>query len=390
MTMKNLKYLVLVFLAAIVSCSPESDRDSLERPVTADELNVTATPVAVNGQNTNRIVVENHSPILSEWTVDLGNGATLSSSKAYDTLYVTKTGTSQVKFRGFNATDSSFLEKDLSVNVDVMSYLTDDMKSRLCIGQEGAPTTLGSDIDFSKVQITVEKDKNGLNGNRIIVKNPNPVFTDWDFGGATSKKNIDSIYVLKLGEIPLKATFTKADGSKVEHDFGNIDVQTFTYKPDFLVALTGGDAGKQAWTWISAPSPCYGIGGYSTDTDPTWAQFDIGTLSYFASAVGRADEATGTMTFTITGDLTLSSGRSGTYSFDLTAGVPGWSIGKLYTSGVSVLYGHGFNQTTYIGPEVTTYDIISCTKDKLVLAAPTDDRSASYNAATFFIFGPIK
>jgi hypothetical protein len=145
------------------------------------------------------------------------------------------------------------------------------------------------------------------------------------------------------------------------------------------------------WTWAADPKPKYGIGGYGTDKLPAWQAFDLATLGYFAMAVGRGDEVNGgTMTFKITGELELSSGRKGTYSFDLDAGVPGWSIGKIYTHGVSVLYGMGFNVTTYIGPEVTAYDIIICSDGSLMLATPTDDRNEGYNAATFWCFESVE
>ena len=47
------------------------------------------TPVQVNGKNSNRIIIENHSPITSQWSVDQLAEGKVTSSKAYDTIYVT-------------------------------------------------------------------------------------------------------------------------------------------------------------------------------------------------------------------------------------------------------------------------------------------------------------
>ena len=385
--MKLIKYMTLGALALLGACSPIEDDDTHGlADIAADQLKITATPVVENGVNSNKIVVENHSAVLSEWTLEqLASTAEVSTS-AHDTLIASKIGANEVKYRGFNPSTGNYVERTLQVQVDAITEVPADLVPRLCIGQEGGATGFGTELDFDKIEVIVEKDDGGLNGNRVTLRNPNPVLTDWDFGGETSDKNVAELYVLSLGETPLKATFTLANGEKVEREFEPIVVETFTYKPEFLVNLTGGDAGEQTWTWVSAPSPMYGIGGYMSDTQPTWANFDASVLSGLAAAVGKAGEETGTMTFKITGELELSSGRTGTWSFDLEAGIDGWSIGKLYTQGVSILYGHTFNTTTYIGPEVYEYDIVACTDGTLTLAAPCDDRNEGYNAATFWCF----
>lgn len=388
--MKFIQYIAWGALAVLSACSPIEDDETYGlSDIPADQLRLTATAIVENGVNSNKIVVENRSAVLSEWTLEQLEASATVSTSAYDTLYASRVGTNEVKFRGYNPSTGNYVESSLQVQVDAITEIPENIVTRLCIGQEGAPTGFGTELDINRIEVIVEKDANGLNGNKVTLRNPNPVLTQWDFGGETSDRNVAELYVLSLGETPLRAVFTLADGRTVEHEFDPVDVQTFTYKPEFLVNLTGGDAGEQTWTWVSAPTPMYGIGGYTSDTYPTWASFDAATLSGLAAAVGKAGEETGSMTFKITGELELSSGRTGTWSFDLEAGIDGWSIGKLYTQGVSILYGHTFNVTSYVGPEVYEYDIVVSTDGQLTLAAPCDDRNEGYNAATFWCFQAV-
>ena len=106
-----------------------------------------------------------------------------------------------------------------------------------------------------------------------------------------------------------------------------------------------------------------------------------------AGALGRGEELTGTMTFKITGELELSSGRKGTWSFNLEEGVDGWSIGKLYTQDVSVLYGYTFSAVTYTpGAEAFAYDIVVSQDGSLTLAVQDPGNAG---AATFWSFQAV-
>lgn len=104
--------------------------------VTAESVDAKATAVVVNGKNSNRIVIENHSPITSQWSADqLAEGA-VTSSKTYDTIYVTKLGANTVSMHCKNlAVD---FNKDFTVNVDEITYLSSELITRLCVeGSEG-------------------------------------------------------------------------------------------------------------------------------------------------------------------------------------------------------------------------------------------------------------
>lgn len=374
-------------LALLGACSPIEDDDTHGlADIAADELVITATPVVENGVNSNKIVVENRSAVLSEWTLEqLASTAEVSTS-AYDTLIASKVGSNDIKFRGFNPSTGNYVERTLQVQVDAITQVPAGLATRLCIGQEGGATGFSTELDVEKIEVIVEKDANGLNGNRVTLRNPNPVLTEWKFAGETSDKNVATLYVFNLGEMPLSATFTKADGSVVEHTFEPIEVQTYTYKPDFLVNLTG-ESGERTWTWVAPPVPMYGLGGYGSDTTPSWFAFDSATLGMLAGALGRGEELTGTMTFKITGELELSSGRKGTWSFNLEEGVDGWSIGKLCTQDVSVLYGYTFSAVSYSpGAEAFAYDIVVSEDGSLTLAVQDPENAG---AATFWSFQAV-
>lgn len=385
--MKHLSSILMGTLLLLASCNPITDDETYAlADISAEQLEITATPVVVNGMNGNQIVVENHSAVLSEWTLPQLFAVDEVSQSAYDTLYASRIGTNEVKFRGFNPSTGNYMERTLPVQVDAINVVPAELSTRLCIGQEGGATGFGTELDFDKIEVIVEKDANGLNGNRVTLRNPNPVLTDWNFAGETSDKNVATLYVFNLGETPLSATFTLADGSVIEHTFDPIDVQTYTYKPDFLVNLTG-ESGERTWTWVAPPVPMYGLGGYGSDTTPSWFAFDSATLGMLAGALSRGEELTGTMTFKITGELELSSGRKGTWSFNLDEGVDGWSIGKLYTQDVSVLYGYTFSSVSYSpGAEAYAYDIVVSQDGSLTLAVQDPGNPG---AATFWSFQAV-
>ena len=54
------------------SCDPSTDSGStgFSENVTAESVDAEVTPVQVNGKNSNRIIIENHSPIAypSQWS----------------------------------------------------------------------------------------------------------------------------------------------------------------------------------------------------------------------------------------------------------------------------------------------------------------------------------
>lgn len=380
----------LALLALAASCDPITEGYDIDEQYTAaDNLNITATAVVVGGKNSNEIIVENRSGMPSEWTMEQSGTADKVSTRAQDTFLATHTGENKIKFRTFNALKGDYSEKTLTVNVDMITQVPDYIASRLCIGQEGGATGFSNELDFSKIRVVAERDAEGRAGNRVTLYNPNPVLTEWQFGKETSDKNIAELYVLALGEAPLKATFTLADGTKVTHEFAPVVVETFTFKPEFLVNLTG-ESGEKTWTWKNATAS-YGLGGYGGDggwgsTGPDYAQMDLTTLGYIGGALGIGDECSESarMTFKVTGELIVGN-RQGTYSFNLDNAIPGWRIGTLTTKGVTVLYGRQFalDPSNPIGAEIFEYDIRQSSDGELILCG-----NMGGGMGTFFVFKP--
>ncbi|MDR0349720.1 MAG: hypothetical protein LBH90_09560 [Tannerella sp.] len=114
--MNKLMIYIMLFAVALVSCDPIENRESIGNPITAEQLNVTATPVVVDGKNSNKIVLENHSPVLSLWDYGLGT-----SNKAYEEVLLVLTGENKITFTGLNP-DGSTITKELTVNVETLAF----------------------------------------------------------------------------------------------------------------------------------------------------------------------------------------------------------------------------------------------------------------------------
>jgi hypothetical protein len=119
----NKKYIYpfLFLLLLLAGCNPIEDRDSIGSAITADQLDISATPVVVNGQNSNKVVLKNHSAVLSYW--NYGSGV---SRKSVDTaLLVITSPEYSIVFTGRNP-DGSTVEKELFVNIESLAYPVSD------------------------------------------------------------------------------------------------------------------------------------------------------------------------------------------------------------------------------------------------------------------------
>ena len=95
------------------------------------------------------------------------------------------TGQHTVNFRGLNSGGKAFTETSFTVKVDTISTIPANIATRLCIGQEGAPTYFGTTIDLGKIEFSNEEDL-------LTVKNGNPVLTVWSCGGVTFRQECGS------------------------------------------------------------------------------------------------------------------------------------------------------------------------------------------------------
>lgn len=114
-----MKKTFLLYILAIVlftACDPNEKKYSLGGNITAEQLDIFATPFIVDGKNSNKVVLENHSPVMSNW--DYGIGVT---QRQTDTVLLVIEGLNTIKFTGLNP-DGTFITKELQVTVDELSF----------------------------------------------------------------------------------------------------------------------------------------------------------------------------------------------------------------------------------------------------------------------------
>lgn len=113
---KTIIYSLLILMAAFYACDPIEDRDDNDMPISADELMVTAEAVVINGSNSNKVILTNSSPVLSEWNYGVGV-----TRKSCDTVLLVVPGVTNIQFTGLNP-DGSYVTKEIPVTVDELSF----------------------------------------------------------------------------------------------------------------------------------------------------------------------------------------------------------------------------------------------------------------------------
>lgn len=116
--MRNLINIIIfsISFALLLGCEPIEDRMELGSAIGAEQLDISATVLTVNGKKSNKVVVNNNSPVLSSW--DYGTGVT---QKKTDTVLLVSTGENEIIFTGLNP-DGSKISKSLKVTVDELSF----------------------------------------------------------------------------------------------------------------------------------------------------------------------------------------------------------------------------------------------------------------------------
>ena len=288
--MKKIFFALSMLTLLYTSCDPSSDSGStgFMENVTAESVDAKVTPVVVNGKNTNRLVIENHSPITSQWSASQLAEDAVTSSKAYDTIYVTKLGENTVTMHCKNI--GSDFTKDFNVNVDEISYLSAELQKRLCVeGSEGnykskiasikgQPAQFGTEFDKAKVKV-VQEIKEGVKGNVFTVENDNATLADWAITKdganepmATANLNDDKLMVVEPGHYTLTLTYTLANGSKDTYTVSTFDVEDLTTVPQLLQYLKGGENGDgtTTWEWSKKASSVWGNGPFGSGNKPQW------------------------------------------------------------------------------------------------------------------------
>jgi len=412
--------------ALIFACSPIEERDEMTGHLTAEELQVTATPVVVNGVNSNKIILENHSPVLSSW--NYGTGTT---SKAYDEVLVTSTGDIVITFTGRNG-DGTTITKDLHVNVESIVFEVTGMD--LFIG-DGSKTWVfdaftdnnhpygiggvgdkfaswwGPEYgDFSEWDAKITF---ALDGGAIFTKTladgteqkgtfsfdlSKTAAGGWSQGilslkGATIP-NAYSInnkageaydfYIVTLADDQLILANVTGNGVPTdpsgEANFWMFRPEGFTLadNSEQIAILSGGS--ERTWGW--GKGNVWGNGGPGSK-GPGWWMLDSDGVDG-----QKPGEGTGaSMVFTSDGKLTLNlndgTSIAGTYKVNMGKTVEGWTIGLLTTEDVYVPC--GFSPNAPDKPRVYEYHIVILDETQMVLAHVYPDNP---DEAWYWIFTP--
>lgn len=110
---KSWIYMILGIAAVFTACEPIEDRDTMGGAITAEQLNISATPVVKDGVNSNYIeLYSDGNACLSSW--DYGLGVFVGTR---GTVMVMTSGPNDIIYTGLNA-DGSRITKTLTVQVD--------------------------------------------------------------------------------------------------------------------------------------------------------------------------------------------------------------------------------------------------------------------------------
>jgi len=218
---------------------------------------------------------------------------------------------------------------------------------------------------------------NGQNTNKVKVNCTSPVLCQWTDGVKTYVSNDTVMTLFVKGEQTITLNALAADGTKLTKDFSvNVAEMKYAVEPQYGY-LCG--SGEKSWTW--ADTKCFGNGGGS-DTAPAWWILNPSDIA--GQCTGKnlpADGIGASMKFVLKGlkmIKTTADGKSttGTFSFDMTAKISGWAIGKLSLTSTNILCGYDFNASGYTA--WTEYNIIYLDDNKMILGAQEHAPNSNY------------
>jgi len=407
---KSIIYAILIGLVLFTGCDPVENRDKMTGAITAEQLNISVTAQEVNGVKSNKLILENHSPVLSHWNYGAGI-----SSKAYDEVLVTSVGDIIVTFTGRNG-DGSTITKDITVNVETIVYEVEGMDKFIGDGsktwffdaftENNHPYGIGGvgdksatwwgpeygEFDESDASMTFALDggaiftktlSNGTQQKGTFSFNMTKKVGDWSQGilslkGATIPNGFSvnnkageafEFYILELEDDQLVLANMSGNGVPDNPESGS-EANFWMFRPEGYTAadnseqlkfLTGGT--EKVWTW-TAGNEAFGNNSPTSSGPGWWVLPRDGSID--DQVPGEGDGAT--MTFTMDGKLTKKKNNgtesAGTYKVNMGKLVEGWSIGTLQTADVSVLAGLSLNEDKI---EIGEYGIISMDEKKMVL-----------------------
>ena len=208
-------------------------------------------------------------------------------------------------------------------------------------------------------------------GNKIRMENKTPeVGSLWDYGIGNSTLSVCEAVLPYTGDITINFTGICAGGTVTKTSVVHIDKITETIPEEWYLFANGSAEGKE-WTWNDTADWCYGTGSYGWELSPDWDSWAVGdtpdvgeinTDDYFRFDLNGGANFTSYIGGTET---------KGTFVFDMSAGIEGYSIGVLTLQGASI----PLPVDGYEGEGAGTFykfDIIELTEDTLVLAAALD------------------
>lgn len=391
MKLKSIYGLMLVMGGVFAACEP-STVDGPSGWSTPEDLNLSATPVVVDGKNSNQILVKNESPINSQWvTKQLVEGDVLSTFSE-GTVYVTQLGEQQITFKGFNG--GEMVEQTLTVQVDTISYITDAIRSRLCIeeGNSNVPQYFGVFFDENLIVFEQSMSADGQGGNTItVVSNPNPVLCTFKWGTASMNTNVGTITTYALGDdMDFTVEILTASGVTKTYNLGSFSAETYTELPAAITQLTGwhpetAPTGTKTWKFAEDGRE-WGNGQYGDKTGTWW----MTTIDSQGGSTGTMtfDFANKTLTTTIDDPTKDKGNAAGVGSFDLDfSTASGNIICTLRTSGdANVPYPMLINESNL----TREFQVVTLNDAELWLCAKHIDASPDPNEGTFWHFIPAE
>lgn len=121
-----IKYILFFAFVFLVACNPEEERFGMGKSLTIDQLDISAQPLVIDGKRSNKVVLENRSPILQSWDYGLS-----STQKVRDTVLLVITGNTDITFTGLNP-DGTTISKVLTVNVEKLTFPVPPEYGLLC------------------------------------------------------------------------------------------------------------------------------------------------------------------------------------------------------------------------------------------------------------------
>lgn len=186
----------------------------------------------------------------------------------------------------------------------------------------------------------------------------------------------------------------------------------FSCKTDLVGYLTGNDSKTWQWDNDNDGGRCWGNAGYSSFvyggsgsiTGNSWWGISSDGIAEQVSSYGYGfDDGEGqTMTFTVDGLLTKTSGGTGSFEVDATKTTDlggyneGTTMGRLTTTGDGILFAQRINATTTytnLPSTISEFDIAYIDDDHLILITPCNylsDGHASWEEGTFWRFKPLE